>query len=206
MLLQSPGRGAPWPAQAVHDTVAAIMRDAAYHRSLKQSLWDRWWAWLGAHIAQFMNGVRERPSLRYALLSAAVIVVLVIVARIVVSRRAEKAGEAAAVAARRVIRGDPMLAAQQAAAEGRFTDAAHALYQAVLESLAGGGRLRLHRSKTSGDYARELRVAGARESAEFRRFGRLFDRIIFGRGSCDEAGYRELLTLAEPLIARERAA
>lgn len=206
MLLQSPGAGGRWPAQAVHDTVAAIVRDAAYRRSLTESLWDRWLAWLGRLFARFMSGVHELPGLRYGLLAAAVLIVVAIAARIVVSRRREALSDAAASAARRVIRGDPFAEAERAAAEGRYTDAAHALYQAVLESLARDSRLRIHRSKTSGDYARELRMNGSPVFASFRSFGRLFDRIIFGRGECDEAGYRELSALATPIVVTARAA
>jgi hypothetical protein len=206
MFLQSPGAGARWPAQAVHDTVAAIMRDAAYRRSLRESIFDRWLSWIAGIIRQFMSGVRESPSLRYTLLAAGALIVVTIAARIIVGRRTQSAAAARDIAARRVIRGDPLAEAERAAADGRYTDAAHALYQAVIDSLARGSRLRIHRSKTSGDYARELRGVGSPAYATFRSFGRLFDRIIFGRGACDEGGYRELLELARPLITVERAA
>jgi hypothetical protein len=206
MFLQSPGAGGRWPAQAVHDTVAAIMRDAAYRRSLRESIWDRWLSWFVGVIRHFLSGVRESPSLRYALLSAGALIVVAIVARVIVGHRTRAVAEANAIAARRVIRGDPFAEAERAASEGRYTDAAHALYQAVIESLARGSRLRIHRSKTTGDYGRELRVAGSPAYANFRNFGRLFDRIIFGRGVCDERGYLELLELARPLMIVERAA
>lgn len=207
MILQSPGVGSRMPAQAVHDTVAAIMRDAAYRRAFTESLWDRFWAWLGRIFVALFSEVRGSATLRYALLAAAALIVLAIIARIVVGRRAEASARAAAVASRRVVRGDPFAHAERAAAEGRYTDAAHALYLAVLDSLARGARVRIHRSKTSGDYARELRMAGSPAYGTFRSFGRLFDRIIFGRGECDEPGYRALLELARQVaFAEERAA
>ena len=207
MRFQSPGAGDHWPAQAVHDTVAAIMRDAAYRRSLSESLWDRFWAWVGRIFGDVLASVRGSTPLRYGLLAAAILLVLVVVARIIVNRRAQTAADAAIVAARRVVRGDPFADAERAAAEGRYTDAAHALYQAVLDSLARGARVRIHRAKTTGDYARELRMSGSPSYGAFRSFGRMFDRIIFGRGECDESGYRALLEQAKPLVtAEERAA
>jgi hypothetical protein len=86
------------------------------------------------------------------------------------------------------------------AAEGRFTDAAHALYRSLVESVARREQLRVHMAKTSGDYARELRARGSPAYAPFRRFGRRFDRIIFGIGTCDEAGYQSLLDDARPVL------
>ena len=49
--------------------------------------------------------------------------------------------------------------------------------------------------------ARELRARGSPAYAPFRHFGRRYDHIIFGIGSCDAAGYQALLDDARPVLA-----
>ena len=100
--------------------------------------------------------------------------------------------------------GDPWQSAEALAAAGQFTDAAHVLYGATLALLATRGQIRLHVSKTNGDYARELRRRGAAAHGPFRRFGRRYDRIIYGTGTCDAAEYAALLEEARMVgTARE---
>ena len=70
-----------------------------------------------------------------------------------------------------------------------------------------GGLIRLHDSKTSGDYARELLRRGSSSYASFRRFGALYDRIIYGAGVCDATEYATLFVAARAITTRgERAA
>jgi hypothetical protein len=101
---------------------------------------------------------------------------------------------------------DPFVVAERLAAEGKFEEAAHALYHGVLLALARQERLRLDPSKTSGDYARELRARGSASFQPFRAFGRRFDIAVFGHGGCDARLIDDLRTLAQPLIVRARAA
>jgi hypothetical protein len=75
----------------------------------------------------------------------------------------------------------------------------------VLESLARSEHLRLDPSKTSGDYARELRTRGSSSHAPFRAFGRRFDVAVYGHGGCDEAAIAELYRLAAPFRPRAGA-
>lgn len=206
MLLQPPGSGTPWPAGAVHDTLAAILRQAAYQRSLRESLWTRFWSWLWNWLERAVVGIREVPELRWIIIGAAIAIVVAIAARMLYTAGRFEREIARGLRPRGRDRGDPWLEAERAAAEARYTDAAHALYRAVLLALAGRGRIRVHRSKTHGDYVRELRAAGSPDQARLRAFGRRFDRAIFGEGGVDAASYGELLTLAEPLLERERAA
>jgi hypothetical protein len=99
--------------------------------------------------------------------------------------------------------------AEALAKSGQFTEAAHSLYRATLNVLSANGLVRLHESKTSGDYARELRRRGAPAHTAFRRFGARYDRIMYGTGVCDAASYDALLEDARAVAAshaHERAA
>jgi hypothetical protein len=61
-------------------------------------------------------------------------------------------------------------------------------------------------SKTSGDYARELRARGSASYQPFRDFSRRFDVAVFGHGGCDAALIDDLRRLATPFAPRARAA
>jgi len=183
------------------------MRQSAYHRSLQTSIADRVWNWIWEHFLSFLEGVRGIPGGRYIALSAAALLVLVVILRLVYGaqlRDEERTRIRHRHGSRTYI--DPWLEAQNAAAQGRFTDAAHALNAAVLERLTRRERIRLHESKTHGDYARELRSVGSNAYGPFRDFGRLYERIIYGRGECDAAGYGELMERARPLVSQSVAA
>lgn len=208
MLLQLPPAPAdPWPASAIHDTVAAIVRHRAYHRSLRTSLFERLWTAFWDWVERFFTAVRSTPHAREWTIFLVIAVAALVVARVlyVAKFRGDDVADHATGGTRR--RGvDHWALATRAAAEGRYTDAAHALYRALLQRLAARERLRLHPSKTAGDYARELRAVGASSYPAFRDFGRRYDRIIYGEGTCDAAGYDALLRAATPLLDLERAA
>jgi hypothetical protein len=195
------------PASAIHDTVAAIARGIDYRRSLRQSLLDRFFLWLGELFSHLLRFIRFSPVSRpfgYVVLG---LIVLGVAARLLIAaqarddtrgplRRRTRASSAE----------DPFVVAERLAAEGKFEEAAHALYHGVLLALARQERLRLDPSKTSGDYARELRARGSASYQPFRAFGRRFDIAVFGHGGCDARLIDDLRTLAQPLIARARAA
>lgn len=204
MLLQLQGR--VWSAPAIHDTVAAIVRARGYRRSIRSSLFDRFMDWLGRMFDTLFSRVPAVPHVREWTIALTAVVLILILARFVYAAQLRESAARAAHRHVRVTGTDPWGDAQRAAAAGRYTDAAHALYRALLVSLARGDRLRLHSSKTAGDYARELRAAGSPSYAAFRDFGRRYDRIIYGEGECDAAGWDALLRAAEPLLVRERAA
>jgi hypothetical protein len=99
---------------------------------------------------------------------------------------------------------DPWLLAQQRAAAGDFTGAAHDLYAAILQAVARRQLVRLHPSKTIGDYVRELRSrASIALLTPFREFARAYEAVIYGTGDCDRDRYERLRTLAGAIIARE---
>ena len=201
------GTPAEWPASAVHDTVAALARGFEYRRSFRQSLLDRAFLWLAEAIERVATFVRNLPSSRAIGLTILGIIVAAILLRLVIAALARD--ETGGRARRRHGVGageDPFVAAERLAAEGRFEDAAHALYHGVLLALARSDRLRLDPSKTSGDYARELRARGSPSYQPFREFSRRFDVAVFGHGGCDAVLIDDLRRLASPLTPRARAA
>ncbi len=202
-----PGAG-HWPASVVHDTVAAIMRQRAYQRSLRQSLLARFFDWLGEWWRRFTDAVGSVPHGRvYAIALAAVVVLLVAARMVYAARLREEAARGRKMVPRRRESGTaPWDDAQRLAAEGRYADAAHALYRAVLELLAVRERLRLHPSKTSGEYARELRARRSPLYEPFRAFGVRYDRALFGTGRFDADTYEQLRRYAEAAMDRGQAA
>jgi hypothetical protein len=202
-LLQRP----EWPPTAVHDTIAAIARGIEYRRSIRQSLFDRAFVWLAQALERLINYIRHLPSSRTIGLTILGLIVAAIIARLVISSLArDEAGPRARRGRAVGADEDPFLAAERFAADGRFDDAAHALYHGVLLSVARSDRVRLDPSKTSGDYARELRVRGSASSQPFRAFSRRFDIAVFGHGVCDAALIDDLRRLAVPFAPRARAA
>jgi len=203
MLLPPP----EWPPSAVHDTIAAIARGLEYRRSLRQSFLDRLFLWLGQAIERLISFIRHLPSSRAIGLTILGLVVAAIVARLVIAALAREESDGRVRRRRGPGMGeDPFVAAERFASEGRYEDAAHALYHGVLLSLVRTDRVRLDPSKTSGDYARDLRALGSSSYRPFRDFSRRFDVAVFGHGGCDAALIDDLRRLAAPFVPRARAA
>jgi hypothetical protein len=85
--------------------------------------------------------------------------------------------------------------ADAAAREGRWRDAALALYQVLLIRLEEHGALRRDASKTPGDYRRELRADPA-AAGVLRAFLRRFEPVAFGGRAIDAAEFERLRSLA----------
>jgi hypothetical protein len=203
--LQSAERS--WPAAAVHDTVRAVVRDPAFRRSLRRSFADRIILWLAEWLDRMARALNHLPSTRSIALGFVALLVLFVVVRFLIAARA--GDETGARALRRrtgTSAADPWQSAEMLLAQGRFEDAAHALYRGVILTLGREERLRLHPSKTSGDYARELRRRGSLSFAPFKSFTRRFDIAVYGRGGCDAAALGELRALSEPFRPKARAA
>ena len=203
--LVAQGRDGSWPAVAVQDSVAAIMRQRVYQRSVRATLLERILDWLAALIRRIFGSVAEIPNAKWIILGLAVVIVLAIAARLFLSSEAE---ERRRRVARGVVHaaGDPWVEAERLAAAGNYTDAAHLLYRGVTERLAATERIRLHPSKTSGDYARELHRRGVAAHADFRQFARRYDRVLFGVGVCDAATYAMLRDFATRVVRLEERA
>jgi hypothetical protein len=195
-----------WPAQAVRDTVAAIVRDERFARDVTQSFWQRVVESLGRLVSRLLAALPDWRIGNAVIVTAAVVLVLLVVARVVLRQRAERelwAGEP-----REGWRGrrlDPWTEAERLAGTGEFLQAAHALCAALLTDLASRGEVRLHPSKTTGDYARELRRRGASSERGFVRFRSRYDRLVYDAQACDAEDYAALLADARPLLADARS-
>lgn len=206
LQLATQGRNAPWPAAAIQDSIAAVIRQRPYQRSVRATLLDRILDWLAALIRRIFSSVSEIPNAKWIVLALAIVVVVAIVVRLVLGNEAEEQRRRVRAGA---VKGasDPWGEAERLAAAGNYTEAAHLLYRGVTERLAAAERIRLHPSKTSGDYARELHLRGFAAAADFRQFGRRYDRVMFGIGVCDAPTYAMLRDLATRVFrAEERAA
>lgn len=196
-----------WDPRAVHDTVRAAARELSDRRSLAESILERLSFWMGDLIAWLRERLGFSPVSRTVGLAIVVLIVSLLVVRLFVAARArDDRGRATVRRGRRNAVDDPFAAADQLAAQGRFEESAHALYRGVLLSLARRDRLRLDPSKTSGDYARELRARGAASLHPFRAFARRFDVAVYGHGRCDAALIDDLRLLARPFSTQELAA
>jgi Domain of unknown function (DUF4129) len=189
-----------WTAGQIHDTVAAIAREPIFRPS-RRSLLGRLFEYVFERIGEAIALIRGSPNARLLVIVAMVAVALVIVARVVVGSRGSDAGGSRGDNARAGSAGaDAWRASQTLAATGDYTGACHALYAAVLEALAREGAVKRHASKTSGDYARELRLRDALTVRGFRDFAGDFDRVIYGRGLASEDDYTRLASAAERAI------
>jgi len=191
----------------VHDTVQAVVGDPAFRRSFRRSFADRILIWLMDWLDRMGRALEHLPSTRSIAFGFVALLVLFVVVRFIIAARAGDETGARAVRRRAgTSAADPWQSAETLLAQGQFEEAAHALYRGVIVTLAREERLRLHPSKTSGDYARELRRRGSLSFAPFRTFTRRFDIAVYGHGGCDAAALDELRALSEPFRPKARAA
>ena len=196
MLLQAALRA--WPPAAVHDTVAAVVSQRAFRKSLQMSLAQRLFRWVSDGLQALVDFLRGSGPARWIAIGFTVLLVLLIIARFLLAARARSDDMDGDERSRRGRPGeDPWRAADRLMLAGQFEEAAHALYRGVVESVARTDRLRLDPSKTSGDYARELRARGSTRFPEFRAFARRFEFAVYGHGGCTAEAVAELSRLAE---------
>ena len=136
LVVQAPD--AIWPRAAIHDTVAAIVRQPAYRRGLGTTLLDRVLSWIGDWYSRLVTALGSVPHGRVVATIAAATVTLLVVARIAYAARLRGVStlSRAGRRGRRATAADPWREAEQLAAAGRFTEAAHALYRATVTMLA----------------------------------------------------------------------
>ena len=135
-----------------------VLRDRAFQRSLRRSLGDRILVAIGDAVTRLARLMRGLPSGRTLALIFAAVVVLFVLVRFLVAASARDVDKGGRISKGGVASGaDPWRTADELVALARYEDAAHALYRGVIASLARMDRLRIDPSKTSGDYARELR-------------------------------------------------
>lgn len=196
-----------WTPGQIHDTVAAIARQPAYATPVQHSIIGRLLTTAFRWIRDLLNRTGSWPSIRYLLIAAALALIVFVVAGVVAGQRAK---------ARRAAGGDPRVVgagpgdywalADALDAAGDFAGACHAVYHAVLDALARADLVRLHASRTSGDYARTLRQRGWPQAAEFWRFARQFERCVYGWATPTHEDYVHLAAAARALASRREAA
>jgi uncharacterized protein DUF4129 len=196
-----------WSTAAIHDTVAAIARQPAYAQSIRRSLLGRFFRFLLDRIRDLRDAWSGSPSARFAVIAGVALVVLVIVARIVVARRIEETEAKARTRRRRGDAGANAWArARELASAGDHDSACRAVYAAVLDDLARTGAVRVHASKTSGDYARELARRGAPSATAFRSFARQAERLVYGTRAITADDFDRLASVGERVVSAPMAA
>ena len=200
MLAQQAIQG--WSATQVRDTVRAIAQQAPYQRELGDTLWNRFWTWFVGWLNRFLGLFEGSITTRNVTTALLVLLVVLIVASILIVLRAEEHSPRRSSTRSGLNTNDPWKEAEQFASGGRYLEAAHALLAAVLASLAFHNRVRLHDSKTTGDYARELHKAASTAYPAFRIFRTRYDQLIYGKGHCTAEEYIALRHDAEPVMAK----
>ncbi len=167
--------------------------------------------WLGRLLGRFFSwlapafGVLQRsPALFWAVLITLALLTAAVVSRWIYLWRARNALRASGADWNQLsggARADAWSAAQLLAARGDYTAAAHALYAALLDAGAREEQLKLHPSKTAGDYVREARRSSSPIFPSFRDFARAYEIVIYGIGMCDRDRYERLLSIALPIVA-----
>lgn len=197
----------PWTDAAIRDTITAIAKQTGYQRELGQSAFNRVLRWLWDRFEEFLGALKGVPHGREIALVLLVLVILLIIARIVIGVRAEEnAGRIGARGHAQAGRTVSLAEAERLAASGDFTAAAHVLFSALLMAGAARGEFRVHPSKTTGDYVRDLRRKRANWLSPFQSFRSRYDRVIYGEMLCKAEDYDALLSDARNMLARDRAA
>lgn len=196
-----------WTDAIVRDTIAAIVKQRGYQRDLGQSAVSKILAWIWEKIQQFLEMLRGVPHGREIALALLVLGILLVVARVVIGIRAEQnAGRVVARGQSVANRNISLAEAERLAEAGDYTAAAHVLFSALLAAGAARGEFRVHPSKTTGDYVRDLRRKRGAWLSPFQSFRSRYDRVIYGDMICTAADYSALLGDARNMLARERAA
>lgn len=199
-------RSQTWTDTAVHDTIAAITKDPAYNRAITQSLWGQIVRWVADHVTRFFDSLKSVPGGRWLVFGLLAVVIMLIVARIVIGVQAERAAKSGKMRLRAPNAGTSLADAERLAGKGDYTAAAHALFSSLLIAGAAQGQFRVHPSKTTGDYARELRRKSAQWLRPFQSFRSRYDRVIYGDMYCTAEDYGALLNDARAMLLREKAA
>ena len=196
----------PIPEPTIRRAVAE-----SFHKGnlARVTLWQRFWEWVAELWLRFWHwAYRGTETVGMSKpVSVTILILLGLAAAAVVARaiwlwraRSVVGRPAGGFAGAFFRAADPWARAQALAEAGDHTAAAHALYAALLEAAARAQQVRLHPSKTAGDYARELRSRGSRLAQRFREFARDYEVVIYGDQRCDADRYERLFALAVPML------
>lgn len=187
----------------VRDTIASVFTHPGYDQSLRQSIGDRVLEWIVRTLAAIVEALRGSADLRWLVIGAAVLIVVVVLARAAFLTTATARRSVFHSTASRSRGVSAWAAADAAARSGGYTDAAHLLYTAVLDSLATRRKVVLHDAKTVREYENDLRMRDERALPAFAAFTRAYERAIWGTRACDEREYVRLLELAASVASPE---
>ena len=192
----------PFDNAAIADTVAAVLRSSAFAGRGTVSIGELITEWIWNLVLRFFGFAQSHPAVGLVFRIALGLALLIVLARIAYALVVRFAPSVIGVR-----RFDPhrhvdwWATAQALAAHDDYTGAAHALYLALIGSVARRGLVSLHESKTTGDYLRELRrKPDAIDLPRFTDFTRSYDPVLSGIGTCDRDRYTTLNTLADSLL------
>lgn len=166
--------------------------------------WRQFWARFGQWFDRFGDLRSDSPVVYWLVIGVLVAAGLFIVGYLLWSTLARMeargaprpaAGRGPAINARARTAAEWEEEARRAAAEGRYREAAVALYQALLLRLEAAGAVRYDPAKTPGDYRREAR-RDPRAAGALTAFLRGFEPAVFGGRALDGEGYERLRAAA----------
>ena len=197
----------PLDNSAIADTVAAVFRSRPFADRGSISLGQIVAQWVWNLIVRIFGFAATHPAVGMVFRVALAVALIAMLARIaygLLIRFSPSVGMRRHVDVRRAR--DWWSVAQDLAAHGDYTGAAHALYLALLAAAAHAGSVSLHESKTTGDYLREIgRKPGEFDLHRFTDFTRSYETVIYGVGSCDAERYSGLNALADAILGRSIA-
>ena len=192
---------------AIRDTVTAVFRNSAYTEQIQDTLGRRILQWIQMMIDRLSQAAREHPAIVQIVRAFIILIAIAVIVRAIylAVERARLKAEALRNAAAGI--GNPELQdawylAEKYAKEGNYTEAAHAIYRHLLESLRQSENIKLHPSKTVGDYARDLRSRSSVFFSRYRDFARSYEVVIYGHGIVDRDRYHQLLALAQAITRK----
>lgn len=186
-------------ASELRDTIDAVFRQGAYDRDLRETVGQRLvdaigrgWRWLAEHL-------RDDPYVSWTLFALVVLIIAAVAGRRIwldrMRGRDEPGGAAASATG-----GDGWAEAHRLAATAAYTEAAHALYRALIHQLARRGDVRVHPAKTVGDYGRELRRRAGAPLERYRDFARAYETAVYRLGACDSEHWERLRVAASAVV------
>lgn len=176
----------------IRDSVAQVFSAGVYYRPLRRSLLQYIGGIWNRIVRAFLGTFEVMPFVKWAVVGLLLALAISVTARAIVLRRtrAGKHEQTGAGALDKLL--NPWDAAKSYAAAGRHIEAVHALYLALLDSIATTDRISLDPAKTVGDYRRELRSAASARLPLFSEFALAYEPIVWGSLYCDRERYDTL--------------
>ena len=176
----------PFDDARVRQAVADVFAGAPYRRKI--SIWER------IDLPSFPAD----PRVIWGTVAVAIVVLAAFwITRSLATARGREPGWRDG---RSGVRRDEWVSAEELAAAGRFPEALHALYAAVIDRLARSGRLDPHPAKTSREYAREIGAGNGTLRTAFTSFALEYERAVFGALAAGPDDYAQLAGQARDLV------